>query len=542
VRNIKYILCMVAYFLVTLPFCYIAYVNNIHFLLIACIFVLVTAGVIFLILKLSSKTVEGFFVNERQMLYNILEDLNAMIIIWTSDLSINNVNDCFFDKTGFTEENFSGKGTLQNIFEMDAKTLKSASERDICVNKESKLLCADGKELTVFWKTTLIQSDFDYDIYMSIGVDMTEMTDIQNQLCVAETRYEASMELSEVGLLYKQIGSDIYFMSKNLQKIIGFESQNVTIGQFRDKIHPSDKPVYDSYCKNSEERATEEIHKVISIELRIFCADDGYHWFNYRYKISANFGTKTMAIGGSLIDISKDKEKDTLIEKMAYIDEVTQIFNRNRFMMMGQETYVCSKELNLSYWLIIFDVDKFHIINDTCGYQNGNRLLKDIAITILRNINEGCFCARIGGDNFAIILKDTGDEEVPLNLIQEVQGGLSSLSTGIYANQTISASAGYCQFPKDGDDFSEILEHAEFALRLGENVRSNVVRYDNTVHDKILSTVSLEKEIQNALANNELKLFYQPKIDLSNNRLMGAEALIRWIKPDGTIIPPNPDC
>ena len=68
------------------------------------------------------------------------------------------------------------------------------------------------------------------------------------------------------------------------------------------------------------------------MELRLSCIDGGYHWFNYRYKISDNFGLGSVVIGGSLINISKDKEKDTLIEKMAYIDEVTQIFKRNRFI------------------------------------------------------------------------------------------------------------------------------------------------------------------------------------------------------------------
>ena len=88
-------------------------------------------------------------------------------------------------------------------------------------------------------------------------------------------------------------------------------------------------------------------------------------------------------------------------------------------------------------------------------------------------------------------------------------------------------------------EFSQVLEHAEFALRLGELPRSNIVRYDNFAHDKIIQKSTLEKELENAIIKNELVLYYQPKINLITNEVIGCEALIRWIKADGTIIPPN---
>lgn len=535
-KDKKVLLHVIFYFALTIPFCYIAYLSDLALVGSIIIFSFLMLLFVFMLVCMRKKKLEEFFTCERDMLYNILEDVNAMIIVWDSNMNIVNVNDCFTEKTGYDKEDVKSSKLLLKILGLDSNKLDYS---EICTERETHITCLNESKIDVFWKTTLLKKESCRNIFMSIGSDTTKIKNIQNELCASETRFETSMELAEVGLLYKQVGSNEYFMSKNIQKILGFESQNVSTLEFRERIHPNDKPVFDTYCVSSEECVNEEIHKVKCIELRIFCKDEGYHWFNYRYKISNSFGAGKMVIGGSLINISKDKEKDTLIEKMAYIDEVTQIFNRNRFMMMGQETYLCSKELNLSYWLIIFDVDKFHIINDTCGYQNGNCLLKEIAITILRNLSDGGFCARIGGDNFAVLLKDDGNDDAPLVLIDEIQKSLYCLSKGQFANQTITASVGYCKLPCDGDDFSEILEHAEFALRLGENLRSNITRYDNSVHDKTIAKSAIEKELQNAIYNHELKLYYQPKIDLTNNKIMGAEALIRWIKPDGTIIPPN---
>lgn len=533
-KNTKTLLSVVLYFLFTVPSMYLL-VNLYSPSVIFIIYGLVSIAFICILVHVNSRSVQSYYINECTMLYDILEDVDAMIIVWTSDYDVVNVNDCFTRKTGYTATEFKKLQLLQATVPVTDENGELLPQSEICSDKQTTIPSKSGSELTAFWKTNLIKDSANEKTYMSIGIDLTEMTSIKSKLCASESRFEISMELSEIGLLYKQLNSDEYYMSKNLESILGFKSQTVKVDEFREMIHPNDKSVFDTYLNSSVERA----NVVTSIELRIKCADGGYHWFNYRYKLSDYFGDNSIAIGGSLIDISKDKQKDILIEKMAYIDEITQIFNRNRFMMMGQETYQCSKELDLSYWLMIFDVDKFHIINDTCGYQNGNVLLKEIALVILKELSEGGFCARIGGDNFAIILRDNGDDSGPMKIIQRIQASLSSLSVDVFSNQTITASAGYCKLPTDGADFSEILEHAEFALRLGENPRSNIVRYDNTVHDKIIAKSALEKEIHNALQSKQLHLFYQPKINLSDNTIMGAEALIRWIKPDGTIINPN---
>ena len=497
-------------------------------------FAIVSVAFVYLTLKYYSKRIVDFYSNERELLYSILDDVNAMIVVWSEDLSMYNANECFYTKTGFSEKYLNKKENFIKAF-FACENFKSFSYKDYCIARQSKVLCNDSSCLTVLWKTTVIKSGKN-QIFLSIGLDQTEFTNIQEQLSESERKFDLSIELSEIGLLFRYVDSNDIFISKNLQKMLGFSSQTISIDEFESKIHPNDLGIYRSYLENV--KYSEMSHDIISMEFRLSCADDGYHWFTYRFKLSDSTYGGASFVGGCVIDISMDKEKDTLIEKMAYIDEVTQIFNRNRFMMLGQETYSCSKELGITYWLIILDVDKFHIINDTCGYHNGNRLLKDIAITIIKNLTDGGFCARIGGDNFAVLLKDTGNENYPVETIHNIQEALSHLNNDIFSSQTITVSAGYCKLPTDGDDFSEVLEHAEFALRMGELPRSNIIRYDNSIHDKILQKSTLEKELERAITNNELKLFYQPKINLSNNSLIGAEALIRWIKPDGTIVSP----
>lgn len=93
--------------------------------------------------------------------------------------------------------------------------------------------------------------------------------------------------------------------------------------------------------------------------------------------------------------------------------------------------------------------------------------------------------------------------------------------------------------PDDGDSFLDVLEHAEFALKSVSGQHGTVCGYEPSMHDSIIGNTELEKALALAIDNNELQLFYQPKFDLTTNKIMGVEALIRWIKPDGTVITPD---
>lgn len=245
-------------------------------------------------------------------------------------------------------------------------------------------------------------------------------------------------------------------------------------------------------------------------------------------------------MGGAIIDITGEKEKDAIIEKMAYIDDVTGIYNRNKFMMMGQELFDCIKEnRSLDYWVIVIDIDNFHIINDTCGYATGNEALCCVAEIITDNLTEGGFAARIGGDNYAVLIKATENETLPETMIKKIQNGISEIHSEGLEKQEITCSAGFCRMTDGGADFSTVLDRAEFALSLSDGTKSNVMKYDNSVHDAIIRSNTVEKELALAIENNELLLYYQPKIDLNSGEVMGMEALIRWQKPDGRLVPPG---
>jgi diguanylate cyclase (GGDEF)-like protein len=278
--------------------------------------------------------------------------------------------------------------------------------------------------------------------------------------------------------------------------------------------------------------------EVNSLELRVKSHDGSYRWYSYRFKAIKTAASDTPVIGGAFLDITQEREKDILIEKLAYVDEITEIANRNKLVKIGQETYECCVTLDYSYWVIVLDIDKFHIINDSCGYEAGNKLLRNFAHNLYKYISLGGLAARVSGDNFAVIIRDYGDDELPRKTVEAIQRDFADFAVNEFSSQSLTCSAGYSKLPENGDNFIDVLEHAEFALKSSSDQRGSITAYSNSMHDAIIGDNELEKALSDAIDNNELRLFYQPKIEIATGKIIGVEALVRWIKPDGTIIQP----
>lgn len=474
-----------------------------------------------------------------QRIRGLINNINANTIVWSKDFSYIEAN-TYLKKTLGVAENEPATSIMRRLFNdyaFSEEGIRKLLSNDI---EEIKFTDKNGKQCFTLWNTSVMESSKDgNDTLISIGFDLTEIKLMQKKLYASEHRYAISMELSEIGIMLNQKGNDNYYISKELREMLGVDSHTITVNELRERVHPKDKMRFDTYIVGLYQADTlyNQIH---SLELRLMSADGTYHWYLYRYKIDNILKDNESAVGGAFMDITKDKEKDMLIERMAYTDEITEIPNRNRIMTIGEETYDCCKELGYSYWVIVLDIDKFHIVNDACGYSEGNNVLKQFAEIIYKYISfGGGIAARIGGDNFAIIIRNYGDAELPKHTVERIQLDFAKLATGKYANQSFSCSAGYSKMPHDGNNFAEVLDHAEFALSSGEKNKATIIRYDHYIHDEIIDVSELEKRLADAIENNELRLFYQPKISLATGKIIGVEALIRWIKEDGTIVQPG---
>ncbi|MBR6967290.1 MAG: GGDEF domain-containing protein [Ruminococcus sp.] len=469
---------------------------------------------------------------DEKELTKVTENLNTELIIWANDFSYVFINKKLRDLLGITAEYSDKKEGVWTAFGINTPDLTAIDKILESNSYESSFRNPQGILVTIAWSTSLVKRYKKRSIYVSTGFNLTELKKMRVNLASANDFFNSSMELAEIGLIMST-DRKIYRASPELVRMLGLKSSTISANEFRSLVHPNDRIQFDGAIKNNN------LSEIKNIEMRLRSADGTYRWYSHRFKSIPGTGNTLPLFGGAVIDVTQEHEKDILIERLAYIDEVTEIANRNKLVVTGQEIYDSCKILGYSFWIIVLDIDRFHIINDTCGYNNGNYVLKNFAHILYKFVTPGGLAARISGDNFALLLRDYGDEEMPTRTVKSIQDEFSKLAVDEFASINLCCSAGYSKMPEDGSSFLDVMEHAEFALKSSSGTNGSICGYEPSMHDSIIGNTELEKSLALAIDNNELQLFYQPKIDLASGKIMGVEALIRWIKPDGTIVKPD---
>lgn len=242
----------------------------------------------------------------------------------------------------------------------------------------------------------------------------------------------------------------------------------------------------------------------------------------------------------TLIDIHDKKQFDEILLTQANYDELTGKPNRRLFLdRLNQETKKARRN-NTKIALLLIDLDNFKYVNDSLGHDQGDNLLIEVANRISSCIRETDTLARIGGDEFTIILSDINHLHVVDNIMQNILNKLYFPFQLGLEKCFVSASIGISVFPDDGMEIDELFKNADLAMYQAKAQGKNRSNYFTAaLHEKAKNRVRLISDLHSALKNNELHLVYQPIIDLSSGRMKKAEALIRWQHPTLGLIRPD---
>ncbi len=244
-------------------------------------------------------------------------------------------------------------------------------------------------------------------------------------------------------------------------------------------------------------------------------------------------------ISGSIQDITRLHKDESLIEYQNQYDALTNLPNRAYFGKTLKEFLKNRTSSNLSA-VIVFDVDRFKQININLGQEQGDQLLRSLAQRISRVIREADFAARLGSDEFAILIKNAQNSN-ELNLL--MGRIMYDLSKPFLLNQQemyISYSSGIAVFPNDTRDPESLLNYANIARSTAKNQGGNqFVFYHPEMNIKAQGLLSMENDLRRALTNQQIEIFYQPQVHASTLKPTGAEALIRWNHPEHGIISPT---
>lgn len=228
------------------------------------------------------------------------------------------------------------------------------------------------------------------------------------------------------------------------------------------------------------------------------------------------------------------REKE--INQLAYYDTLTDLPNRNSFIRQLQNKV--EHQPNQHFSVLMLDLDRFKDINDTIGHHFGDLLLKQIACRIESLKLADAFYARVGGDEFALLLNDVEGQEVKSLAQQYTQ--LFELPFNIEGvHLDVDASFGLATYPDHADSAYGIMQCADIALYKSKGTHHKVIEYDREFDTLSVQRLNLMSELRKAIEENQLKLFYQPKLCLTTNKVISVECLVRWFHPEHGFISPD---
>jgi diguanylate cyclase (GGDEF)-like protein/PAS domain S-box-containing protein len=338
-------------------------------------------------------------------------------------------------------------------------------------------------------------------------------------------------------------GASTVYVSPQVETLLGYAPQE-WMGDpelWLRIIHPDDRAR--AVAENQRHNETGES---FSLDYRIYRKDGQLVWIRDEAKIVRDErGVPTFSLG-VMIDVTETKRGDEKVAFLTYHDELTGLPTRAMFEELLELSIGRAKHHGSSVAVICVDIDDFRLVNDSLGRLAGDEVLNVVADRLREATRETDLVARRSGDTFLLLLADLerdGDnvDTAVARAESAAQRILDSLAVPFRAGGTelyVAASIGISLYPQDGDEPGSLLRNADAAMLESKKgghayVVSNRGALDSSA--KLQFVTRLRKAVE----SQRWMLHYQPVLDLSTGRMRGVEALIRWIEPDGTMVPPG---
>jgi diguanylate cyclase (GGDEF)-like protein/PAS domain S-box-containing protein len=372
-------------------------------------------------------------------------------------------------------------------------------------------------------------------VHLAVTRDISVRKQTESQLRIAATAFE-----SQEGILVTDADTHILRVNQAFTRITGYTAEDV-IGK-TPRILASEKHDAEFYGD-----MWDSIHDHGAWEGEIWNRRKNGEIYPEHLNITAvksPDGQVTNYVA-TMTDITVSKASAEKIKLLAFYDPLTQLPNRRLLMDRLQQALASSSRSGKEGAVLFIDLDNFKLLNDTLGHDTGDMLLQQVAERLIACVREGDTVARLGGDEFVVMLEDLSEEgleaaaqtEVVANKILVALNEPYTLGQHEYRN-TPSIGTTLFNEHKHKQKTDELLKQADIAMYQAKKSGRNMLRFfDPKMQESINNRVILERELQEALGKQQLRLHYQIQVDYSGHAL-GVEALIRWQHPERGLVPP----
>jgi diguanylate cyclase (GGDEF)-like protein/PAS domain S-box-containing protein len=365
----------------------------------------------------------------------------------------------------------------------------------------------------------------------------------------SEARLGLAQRIAKIGNWEWNPQTGNFSASSELCRLMGIRPRDFggTLDSFLLTVHGDDR-----------ERVERALKQILSVRLpcdidhRIILPNGGEFTVNLQAEAVFDDQLKSLTIVGTAQDISERKRSEREIHRLAYFDSLTGLPNRILFKDRVTRALAHASRYQSMLAILFLDLDRFKIINDTLGHNIGDLLLKHVADRLTDSVRHSDSIgratekeaehelARLGGDEFTVLLTNLHDVQDAAKVARRMLEALARPFLIDGHEIFVTVSVGIAVFPSDGDSVDILLKNSDSAMYYAkEEGRNNVQFYSNVMNAAANERLVLESELRHAKEREEFVVYYQPQIDLRTNRIIGAEALVRWQHPQRGLLGPT---
>lgn len=337
------------------------------------------------------------------------------------------------------------------------------------------------------------------------------------------------------------------FVNERASEFLGYTQEELTGRHYSDVIHEDD--LEKAHFAFSTFQSNLEVTQKVELRMRPKYPGSDPLWFESRsilIKLTADeipdseSDDDFIGIFGVARNVTEQKRSDEMIYFQLYHDALTELPNRILFRDRISFATAQANRNQHKVAVMVLDMDRFKVVNDSLGHLAGDKLLQEVAKSLKACIHDTDTLARVGGDEFNLMLADISSRDDVLDLVDKINHALHAPFIIDNNEVYVTFSIGTAIYPEDGDTSDTLIKHADMAMYniKGKGKNGHEFFSDNM---KVLFQrhLSVENGIRKAIQDNQFEVFFQPQFDVKTEKMTGVEALIRWNHPEKGLISPS---
>lgn len=479
-----------------------------------------------------SKQAEEALRESERRFREMLENVRLITVTLDNQGNIAFCNEYLVELSGWQKDELIGQNWFsmfsppENRARLEASYREDISGADTYHRYENEIITRTGERHTISWNTIILRDSHGTPVAAtSIGEDISE-------------RKKSMEALKRFQLLSDHARDIMLFINHNGQILEANDAAVKTYGFSREEL--LSKNIFD--LRAPEVKSSLDIQMNLAVSKGILY--ETFHQCKDESIIPVEVSLQGAVIGDNRMllaiirDISERKRAEDIINHLAYHDPLTDLPNRILFFDRLTVALADAQRNDRMLAVMFLDLDRFKYVNDMMGHASGDRLLKGVAQHLTGCVRRNDTVARIGGDEFTLLLPQINHEEDAARVAKKIIDSFKKPRIVNGQEIQITCSIGIALYPNDGTDAETLTANADTAMYRAKEKGDNYQFYTPAMNVKAMERLSMEHALRKAVDQDEFVIHYQPQVDIREGRIVGMEALVRWKRPKHGLIMP----